>query len=90
DLQVAYGWHMRAAAWSTNRDIAAARGNWERACEIADQLPGDAHRLQHGRIAPRTMLCVTDWQARPVQNSWGRFEVLRELCNKAGEKVSLA
>ncbi|PRC42918.1 cyclase, partial [Mycobacterium sp. ITM-2017-0098] len=42
DLQVAYGWHMRAAAWSTNRDIAAARGNWERACEIADQLPGDA------------------------------------------------
>ncbi|PRC59744.1 hypothetical protein C6A85_21850, partial [Mycobacterium sp. ITM-2017-0098] len=37
-----------------------------------------------------TMLCVTDWQARPVQNSWGRFEVLRELCNKAGEKVSLA
>ena len=25
DLPVAYGWHMRAATWVTNRDIAAAR-----------------------------------------------------------------
>jgi predicted ATPase len=24
DLRVAYGWHMRAATWATNRDIAAA------------------------------------------------------------------
>ena len=27
----AYGWHMRAATWSTHRDIAAARVSWERA-----------------------------------------------------------
>lgn len=89
DLQVAYGWHMRAAAWATNRDIAAARSSWERACEIADRLPGDGIALLSMRIAPRTMLCVTDWQALSVQNSWGRFEVLRELCEKADEKVSL-
>ena len=28
ELHAAYGWHMRAAAWSTNRDIAAARLSW--------------------------------------------------------------
>ena len=31
DLHAAYGWHMRAGTWSTNRDIAAARLSWERA-----------------------------------------------------------
>ncbi len=24
DLRTAYGWHMRAATWATNRDITAA------------------------------------------------------------------
>ena len=41
DCTTAYGWHMRAATWSTNRDIAAARVSWERAREIADALPDD-------------------------------------------------
>ena len=31
DLHAAYGWHMRAATWATNRDIGAARLSWERA-----------------------------------------------------------
>ena len=31
DLHAAYSWHMRAATWATNRDIAAARLSWERA-----------------------------------------------------------
>jgi len=35
DLHAAYGWHMRAATWATNRDIAAARLSWERAQTIA-------------------------------------------------------
>ncbi|MGO9926336.1 MAG: ATP-binding protein, partial [Mycobacterium sp.] len=39
DLHAAYGWHMRAATWATNRDIAAARLSWERARKIADALP---------------------------------------------------
>src|SRR6202041_2996953 len=39
DLHAAYGWQMRAAAWATNRDIAAARLSWERARNIADALP---------------------------------------------------
>ena len=42
------------------------------------------------RIAPRTMLCATDWQAREVQESQGRFAELRELCTAAGDNVSLA
>ena len=41
DLHAAYGWHMRAATWSTNRDITAARLSWERARNIADALPAD-------------------------------------------------
>jgi hypothetical protein len=42
------------------------------------------------RIAPRTMLCATDWQGRVAQESRGRFAELRELCNTAADKVSLA
>ena len=63
ELHAAYGWHMRAAAWSTNRDIGAARLSWERARQIADALPADDPDQLSMRIAPRTMLCATDWQA---------------------------
>ena len=90
DLHAAYGWHMRAAAWSTNRDLVAARLSWERARRIADALPADDPDQLSMRIAPRTMLCATDWQGRKVQESWGRFDELRELCSAAGDKVSLA
>jgi predicted ATPase len=41
DGHAAYGWHMRAAKWATNRDIAAARLSWERAEKIADALPAE-------------------------------------------------
>ena len=59
DLHAAYGWHMRAATWATNRDIAAARLSWERAIKIADALPADDPNRAAMRIAPRTMLCGT-------------------------------
>jgi hypothetical protein len=42
------------------------------------------------RTPPRTMLCATDWQARAVHESRGRFAELQELCSAAGDKVSLA
>jgi class 3 adenylate cyclase len=90
ELRAAYGWHIRAAAWSTNRDLVAARLSWERARRIADALPADDPDQLSMRIAPRTMLCATDFQARTVQESRGRFEELRELCSAAGDKVSLA
>ncbi|MFY9919521.1 MAG: cyclase, partial [Mycobacterium sp.] len=88
ELHAAYGWHMRAGAWSTNRDVGGARVSWERARRIADVLPGDEPDLLSMRIAPRTMLCATDQIAS--QESRGRFAELRALCTAAGDKVSLA
>jgi class 3 adenylate cyclase len=89
DLHAAYGWHMRAATWSTNRDINAARLSWERAEKIADALPaGDPDRTAM-RIAPRTMLCGIAWRVEEHVAS-ERFDELRELCSAAGDKASLA
>jgi len=60
ELRAAYGWHMRAGASSTNRDIGAARVSWERARRIADALPDDdpdqfvdAHRPTHHAVCHR-------------------------------------
>ena len=81
---------MRAAAWSTNRDLDAARVSWERARQIADALPADDPDQLSMRIAPRTMLCATVGFGQQSQESRGRFAELRELCSAAGDKVSLA
>ena len=79
---------MRAGAWSTHRDIAAARVSWERARQIADALPADDPGRTAMRIAPRTMLCGAVW--RVDAHIAGHFEELRELCALAGDKASLA
>ncbi|HXA88042.1 MAG TPA: AAA family ATPase [Mycobacterium sp.] len=88
DRQAAYGWHMRAATWSTHRDIGAARVSWERARQIADALPDDHPSRTQMRIAPRTMLCGAGW--RVDAHIAGHFQELRELCAIAGDKASLA
>jgi class 3 adenylate cyclase len=88
DLHAAYGWHMRAATWSTNRDIAAARVSWERARQIADALPADAPDRTAMCITPRTMLCGTAFRVHASVSD--RFDELRELCTAAGDKASLA
>ena len=51
DLRAAYGWHMRAARGSTNRDIARGALSWERARQVADALPGDDPDRTAMRIA---------------------------------------
>ncbi len=89
DWHAAYGWHMRAAAWATNRDIATARLSWERAQKIADALPAEDPGRTPMRIAPRTMLCGTAWRVH-VHVTGDRFEELRALCAAAGDKASLA
>ena len=89
DRHAAYGWHMRAATWATNRDIAAARQSWERARKIADALPAEDPDRAAMRIAPRTMLCGTAWRVH-VNVAGDRFEELRQLCTAAGDKASLA
>ncbi|HYB39740.1 MAG TPA: cyclase, partial [Mycobacterium sp.] len=89
DLHAAYGWHMRAATWATNRDINAARLSWERARRIADALPAEDPNRAAMRIAPRTMVCGIAWRVH--ENVAGeRFDELRELCTAAGDKASLA
>jgi class 3 adenylate cyclase len=89
DLHAAYGWHMRAATWATNRDIAAAQLSWERAQTIADALPADDPNRLAMRIAPRTMLCGIAWRVH-MDVAGDRFEELQELCTAAGDKASLA
>ncbi len=88
DRHTAYGWHMRAAKWATNRDIAAARLSWERAGTIADALPADDPGRAAMRIASRTMLCGTGWRVH-ANVAGDRFDELRELCSAAGDKASL-
>jgi class 3 adenylate cyclase len=89
DAHAAYGWHMRAATWATNRDIAAARRSWERARQIADALSTEDPKRPAMRIAPRTMLCGTAYRVH--EHVVGeRFDELRDLCAAAGDKASLA
>ena len=89
DLHAAYGWHMRAATWATNRDITAARLSWERAQKIADTLPAEDPNRTAMRIAPRTMLCGTAYRLH-LHVAGDRFEELRQLCTAADDKASLA
>jgi len=89
DLHAAYGWHMRAATWATNRDIAAARLSWERARNIADALPADEPNRAAMRITPRTMLCGIAFRVQ-LNVAGAPFDELRQLCIATGDKVSLA
>ena len=89
DLHAAYGWHMRAAAWATNRDITAARLSWERAEKIADASPVEDPDRAAMRIAPRTMLCGIAWRVHE-HVAGDRFDELRQLSTAAGDKASLA
>jgi adenylate cyclase len=89
DLRAAYDWHMRAAAWSALRDVAAACVGWRRAREIADSLPSNDPDRTALRIATRTMMCLNAFRVGMSTTDAG-FEELRELCLAAGEKASLA
>ncbi len=89
DLRAAYEWHMRAGQWLTNRGIAAARTSWERAKQVADKLPADERDLLSLRIAPRTLLCASAYRGGGRVDDTG-FDELRELCEQADDKRSLA
>lgn len=89
DLRTAFDWHMRAGQWLTNRDIAAARASWQRARQVADRLPADTPDHLALRIAPRTLLCASAYRGGGRVDDTG-FDELRELCEQAGDKRSLA
>jgi hypothetical protein len=89
DLRSAYTWHMRAGAWSSSRDIRAARNSWQRARRVADALPTNDPERTAMRIRPRTALCTTTWRVGLGVADTG-FDELRGLCASAGDDVSLA
>ena len=89
DLHEAFGWHMRAGTWLTNRDISAARMSWQRARQVADQLPADDPQRLSMRIAPRTLMCGSAWRTGGTVADTG-FDELRDLTAAADDKVSLA
>jgi adenylate cyclase len=89
DLHAAFAWHMRAATWSTNRDITAAQTSWRRARQVADRLPEDDPNRMSMRIAPRTLLCGNAFRVDSGSVDPG-FDELRDLCTVAGDQQSLA
>jgi adenylate cyclase len=89
DLRAAFDWHMRAGAWSSFRDIRAARTNWQRARQVADRLPADVPFRAAMQIAPRNLLCGTLWRTGGSIADTG-FDELRDLCTAADDNVSLA
>jgi adenylate cyclase len=89
ELRAAFDWHMRAGAWSNNRDAAAARVSWDRARAVADRLPADEPDHMTMRIAPRSLLCASAWRAGGSGAETG-FDELRDLCAAADDKRSLA
>jgi adenylate cyclase len=89
DLRAAFGWHMRAATWSTWRNIAAAQSSWNRAQQVADRLPEDDPDHMAMRIAPRTLLCANAYRFA-VKGADTGFDELRRLCETAGDQRSLA
>ena len=89
DQHAAFGWHMRAAAWLSERDIGAARASWQRARAIADRLPADDPDRVAMQITPCAKLCATIWISGGSVDEAG-FAELRELCAASGDQVSLA
>ncbi|OBH62808.1 hypothetical protein A5685_22790 [Mycobacterium colombiense] len=89
ELPDAYEWFMRAAAGYGPRDIRAARGSWEQAKHVADQIPGENPDCSAMRIAPRALLCGSAFRVGGVPETTG-FEELREIAAAAGDKKSLA
>ena len=88
-LRAAFNWHMRAGAWSANRDVVAAQMSRQRARQVADALPDDDPDRIAMRIAARTVLCANAFRVH-VDISGGLFEEQRQLCAAAGDKRSLA
>ena len=82
DLHVAYGWQMRAATWSTNRDITAARLTWERADQGSPTPYPPMTPTERPCASPRARCCAEPPRESMPAGAGGRFEELRELCSR--------
>jgi adenylate cyclase len=90
DGEAAYGWHMRAANWLRDRDLAAARASWKRARRIADNLPDDVEDIGPKRLAPHTMLAVTAYFFADEYDTDEAYLEFRELATQSGDSLALA
>ncbi|MFC7672322.1 ATP-binding protein [Mycolicibacterium sp. GCM10028919] len=89
DLRAAFDWHMRAGAWLTGRNVAAACASWRCAAEVAQRLPaGDPDRLRL-HIAASATLCGMAWRAS-LADAEAEFDKLRRLCAEQNDQRSLA
>jgi hypothetical protein len=89
DIHATHAWRMRAAGWSRERDIRAARINWERARRAAEALPSNDPERAALCIAPRVGLCTTTWRVGGDIADTG-FDELRIMCESVGDNLSLA
>ena len=89
DARGAFGWHMRAGNWFTNRDINAARSSWQHARELADKLSAEDPDRRWMRIVPRALLCGSTWRAGGSLADTG-FDELRALCTGPQDQIPLA
>jgi adenylate cyclase len=89
ELDEAYSWYMRAGAWLHQRDVGAARDSWQRASVIADLLPVDEDGTER-RIAPRAQLSFSAWAVGGDDEEEQRFDELRALTAKSGDRAPLA
>ncbi|OBH58455.1 hypothetical protein A5686_24230 [Mycobacterium sp. E2479] len=89
ELAEAYEWFMRAATGYGPRDIRAARGSWEQAARVADQMSDDRPNCLAMRISPRAFLCGSAFRVGGVPETTG-FDDLRDITAAAGDKKSLA
>ncbi len=80
---------MRAGTWLTFRDINAARQSWQRASQVADQLPADMVGREVMRTAPRALRCASDFRIAGAIAE-GEFDELCRLAGTADDKASLA
>ena len=71
ELRAAYGWHMRAARGQPTATSTPPASVGSGHAGSATRLPDDDPDQLSMRIAPRTMLCATDWQDRALQDSPG-------------------
>ena len=73
DLRAAYGWHMRAAAWSHARDIGAALVSWDRAAQLADAAARRRRGLGWRCVSrPRTLSCANGFAGQQTDR-WRAF-----------------
>ncbi|HVO28000.1 MAG TPA: AAA family ATPase, partial [Candidatus Margulisiibacteriota bacterium] len=87
---IAARWHLRAALWAANSDLAASHQHWRTVRELASKLPevGEARAL---RLSACVQLVNLGWRlATPRDETDARFAEGQEIAARAGDLRSQA